>query len=127
MYLTWLNELLCNASHIYTCSEISTIGSIALGVHQTWHGEGRSDPLVFELGSHYQMMGTKPAQNFGVVLLNSYLCACTKLHYHGVWPEKTENINTCIVCMLIYISYACVGKHCLYMPLCIIRVMNFEM
>ncbi|KAK7396739.1 hypothetical protein VNO78_17897 [Psophocarpus tetragonolobus] len=28
--------------------------------------------VSFELGSHYQMMGTNPEQNFGVVLLNSY-------------------------------------------------------
>lgn len=63
---------------------------------------GRSEPLVFELGSHYQMMGTNPAQNFGVVLLNLYpVC----LHQAALsWCFLARELKTLIhVSLSIYI------------------------
>lgn len=76
----------------------------------------------FELGSHYQMMGTNPAQNFGVVLLNSYLQQAVVLSWS--WArERNWEYNT-----FIYISYT---THLCWITLslcgsCILCVWNLE-
>lgn len=52
--------------HVYSCpsSKISTIGYIALGVHETWHGEGRSEPLVFWIRQSLSKDGYKSSAEF---------------------------------------------------------------
>jgi len=60
--------------------------------------------VSFELCSHYQMMGTNPAQNFGMVLLNSRPLHLQQ-HYHmqGLGPEKERNSES--ISLYLYISH----------------------
>jgi len=109
--------------YVYSCSfsEIWTLRYVAVELIRELTQLGRSEPLVFELGSHYQMMGTNPAQNFGVVLLNLYpVC----LHQAALsWCFLARELKTLIhVSLSIYISYVCVGKYCLYSHFSIIAL-----
>ena len=91
--------------HVYSCpsSKISTIGYIALGVHETWHGEGRSEPLVFWIRQSLSKDGYK---SIDVVLLNSnpvclYQAALS-------WCLARENWeHQYLYCMYAYLHIIC--------------------
>lgn len=46
--------------------------------------------IGFELGSHYQMMDSNPAQNFGVVLLNPVHLQEAALSWSSTTKQKCE-------------------------------------
>lgn len=95
-------------SNTYTGSwSIWRLSTIRLGTHRfiKSYMVRKIIAVDFELGSHYQMMGTNPAQNFGVVLAELCTPARSSIIMVLSQEKETEHMKLLIrtyICISIY-------------------------